>query len=1384
MNYNATYRKITLILTGVIVMMTAVWNRLSAQTNVASSAFGTVATHSAGGTGAGSSSQPPNTAGYGPSHYNNDTLVKIGQFSFSPAYDIQDQSYVSSGGWIEFAFPSNVTFNKVVIYKESRPMTNAVFQYYNTATASYVDFYTYENYINNEQDSVTFPAVTTTKFRINNVVSLGNGNPNFREIRVLTPATVACAGAPTVSAASVTLIPSVAVPSYLQPDYQSTINTCPGKLICLSAYNLPFTTGLSFQWKKGGTPIPGATNRTYVFNAYETANYTVTVSCGASSNTSNIVAVNVSAQSFASLPYYQGFDNAWTNSSCVSGQYARDIPGDGYWSNSPSFGNTSWRIDSTGTYTSGWTGSIAAITAQSGGRFARFHSSAAPSFNAGNLELYVNCSGAGDKALYFYQINTMGTTNDSLIVYLSTDNGANFTRIGGWDTAISWRRRWLPIQSTSAQTIIRFQGMRKNSDGTDIGIDSVYIAPPCSGSPVAGTITQASPTLGCPGSVYTLYTSGTSMAGDLVYQWEYSNNSVQWFPACGPSANGLIYTTPAIYDSIYYRMGVKCGTGGSFVYTPPLALYIAQPTYAPIPFSENFNSTWMSLASGNTCGTRPLPSMYFANQPTTGNNSWRRNDDGTGTWSNANNGSYTPTGVTGVPGDYSARFHSNQTPGGVAGSLDLLVDCSGTAGTKELSFAMINAQGNDSLRVLYSTDAGCSFTYLQTFFTATSWTFNTVPVPSNSATTIVRFQAYSDFGASDIGIDSVRMVPPCVGTPNAGVINATPPCPGVNFTMNISGYSQAASITYQWFESASGNPGSFTPIANATTTTYTTNISATMYYYVVLTCNNTTLTDTTPVKMVPVANFYYCYCNSGATSTSGSDIGNFTIKSIDPVTSGQATHLNNGSATPSNNNANATNTYTDYRNTISPIIMYHDSTYILSVSQINSSSFTASTVSVWIDTNRDGVFQPTERFMNRSTSLSSNPAQTVKDTFVMLNTAQVGITGLRVVMEQPTNGTPAPCGTFTYGETEDYLINISYPPCDGPVDPGVSYISDTASCVGYTVTVADTSHERERSGIEWVWQYSPDGNSWANILGSQGHDSVTQVVTGPVFYRMRLICYNTLDTSYSNVQSVSINPAVSCYCFSQAIGGTDGDSSDIGAFYMDDIAINVGGPHLKNQEAYRMRTDYTHIATPELWVDSSYALSIYHIMRSDDHADAKITVFMDFNANLRYDIPEERVWTTYATANHFTVDTIITIPHNAIPDAPVGMRLVLNNDVSPNIPSDSACGTYTSGETEDYVVIFRTPLSGVNDTKNLTWMNVFPNPNEGKFTISFTATKAVSRATVTVSSVTGQKIQEQEYNNAGREFSQQIDLTGMPRGVYFVELRADAERYVRKVVIK
>ncbi len=268
----------------------------------------------------------------------------------------------------------------------------------------------------------------------------------------------------------------------------------------------------------------------------------------------------------------------------------------------------------------------------------------------------------------------------------------------------------------------------------------------------------------------------------------------------------------------------------------------ANPTYAAVtlstPVFESFEGTWL-----NNCATHDVPTLNWKNSPATGNNSWRRDDDGaSGGWTSPSSGYAAPTGSQSTT--HSARFHSYYTS--LSGSLDYYLDLS-AAGYKVLTFDFRKPVAGDILKVQLSTNGGTTFTDLATYNTAVSaFTTKTIALGATSggsATSVVRFLATGTFSfSSDLGLDNVVVSanncppPTLAATTNIAYNQAT-----VNFTSNGGG------TFYVSYGPAGFTPGSgvneiVSGSLPAGTTAYTiTGLTASTPYdfYVSQDCSNT-----------------------------------------------------------------------------------------------------------------------------------------------------------------------------------------------------------------------------------------------------------------------------------------------------------------------------------------------------------------------------------------------------------------------------------------------------------------------------------------------------------------------------------------------------------------
>ncbi len=1008
--------------------------------------------------------------------------------------------------------------------------------------------------------------------------------------------------------------------------------------------------------------------------------------------------------------------------------------------------------------------------------------------------------------------NTYNLTGGSLN-WNGTDN--IMVEVCHWNGPSTYTYSTSVYQSTVSNASIYYwsDGGGPFCGNNSLGITSTATRPnarftrllPCAAQPTPGTLTPSGTQTVCPGTRVNLQANGYTIAGQINLQWMYSvNGGTTWLQVPG-ATNDNLQTFPII-QSTRFHLVVSCGNTGQSDSTANVIINpsSAFPTYAGLPFTEGFES-WT-----NGCNTSDLPSLSWTNSPATGDRSWRREDQGsTAAWTSPTSGAYSPVSAVGA---HSARFHAYYAPGkGNASSISAYVNCSATTGTKEVQFYLRTDPSfspNDSVIVDYSTDGGITWNAFTTGGNGRfgpgsgGWDFKTLQLSSNSATTVVRWTAWMTYNYnsySDIGLDGVQILPPCAAKPTAGTIDPVKACPGKNFKLSLTGTSAAAGLTYQWQYKPTGSPVGWSNLPGGTIAKPTANISVPTSFRVIVTCGNTTppVDDTSAVYDVQMEMFYYCYCDVPTSvqfpGNSYSGIGNVSVATRP---AGVVLMSNTSLFTPN---------YTMYSKTVAAPTLIRDSTYRFSLTPINGIyGYISSPAAFFLDWNRNGVWDlPAERIMAKTAS-SANVA--VFQDYQIPTNAGVGLTGLRAMcaynLAQPVN----PCGAYYYdGETEDYLVYIEYQPCSGPVNPGTAYISDTLVCPGYTIDLWDTSYEKQRTGITRVWQQSINGGaSYTAIPGSANKDTMLNVpITGAgtsygTTFRLAVVCGNTGDTTYSNTLLVTNPDAVSCYPFASVIPPGNRDSSDIGSFqignFINPQPMMVSGPHLLNPAATRRRTDYTGIKTINLAADTTYRLAVFHTMRTANHADAVVSVFIDFNGDGQYTItspgypfPSELIYRGYTTAGKYYLDTFIKMPSDLIPNKLTGMRVILNNDMNTAISADNGNngkGGFSSGEVEDYVVtLSRTPL-GVPNTGLVQNLAIFPNPTDAKATLVFDAAKAINHVDVVVTTITGQQVMTRSFDKPNQRFTTQLDLTGKAKGIYFVEIRADGEKTTQKLTLR
>jgi subtilisin-like proprotein convertase family protein len=332
------------------------------------------------------------------------------------------------------------------------------------------------------------------------------------------------------------------------------------------------------------------------------------------------------------------------------------------------------------------------------------------------------------------------------------------------------------------------------------------------------------------------------------------------------------------------------------------------------------------------------------------------------------------------------------------------------------------------------------------------------------------------FGGSVVLVPAVA----CTAAPAPGttISNLTTVCAGSPFNLSIQNCISASGITYQW-QSAASATGPWTNISGATSSSLAgASQSVATFYQCVATCVASALTGTSTPVQVLLTPTSACYCANAATDPADEDIFNVTLGTLNNSSTCTSVGPGPGSVLRLYSN------YTSGTGAPAAPNVIQGAPNPVSVQVGTCGGNFGNMVAIWIDLNQDGTFQhPTERVFISPVSVTGPNTQV--GNVAIPSTALLGNTRMRVqVREFGTAANMLPCGTFTWGEVEDYNVNIV--PCV-PLSLTTQPVSTSVGCgANTTFTVAATG-----SIPSYQWQVKTPTGVWINLANTAPYSGVT-----------------------------------------------------------------------------------------------------------------------------------------------------------------------------------------------------------------------------------------------------------------------------------------------------
>lgn len=522
------------------------------------------------------------------------------------------------------------------------------------------------------------------------------------------------------------------------------------------------------------------------------------------------------------------------------------------------------------------------------------------------------------------------------------------------------------------------------------------------------------------------------------------------------------------------------------------------------------------------------------------------------------------------------------------------------------------------------------------------------------------------------------------------------------------------------------------------------------------------------------------YCSANGNSIVYEWINNVTLNTINNTTAGTAGGY-----------ANYTSTSTS---------LAQNSAYTISLKPGFASSTYTEYFKVYIDYNNDKDFADA----GENVYTSSGSATTVSGSFTVPSTATTATTRMRVMMSD--GAIASSCGSYSYGEVEDYSINITTgnsPSCGTPSGLSATSVSSSSATLNWAAVSGASSYNV---------RYRPTSSStWTNTTSTSTSKSISALTASTQYeFQAQAVCSVTGNYSASSVftttsAATSTSNTVQVGSGTGTIGG-----HPYGTYYMDErvqyiltqnelvaagftstnkyirslafYATSSSGQTMNGFTIKVRHTTGTSFGSTSFW-SSSGMTTVYS-------ANAAVTAntwnTYNFTTAFLYNGTDnllvEICWDNSTYSTNSSVQYTATSSYRAL-------------SYRADVASGGVCGNATGTQSynrPNMKMLFSSSATAKSSARMaeelssseeiITNMNVYPNPASSDVTIDFRMNESKD-VNVTVMDMMGRIVIDKKHSAQEGSNTLGLDVSNLEQGVYLIAIGDNGESVKKRLIV-